>query len=284
MLVRGDKGRAVVDVQSALIELGYGLPRWGADGELGGETIAAFGRFMVDHVDKALATDTDGTLSDSELAYLFHIRDEVRGAALPPSTMVDRRPFADRNQDRGPRAWNEVSGICLHQTACDMGEREGRYDTMGAHAGILRSGKSILLHDFNRIVWHGNRWNAQTIGIEFNGLYMGIEGRPETTWDDPSTARHEVAQAITPAMVAGGMDFIRWAVAEVGRHGGRVRAIVAHRQASKARRNDPGSALWQAVALPLMDELGLTDGGFDFAVGGYPIPEAWDSKKAGIPY
>lgn len=45
----GDRGEAVQDLQEALIELGYSLPRWGADGIFGKETAAALAAFVADH-------------------------------------------------------------------------------------------------------------------------------------------------------------------------------------------------------------------------------------------
>lgn len=285
MLKRGSKGRAITELQSALIELGYDLPRWGIDGDLGDETLHAFELFLTQHDDGALARDGNReSISDSELAFLFHARDVSRTEIKPPRELVDRRQFASRVHDAGPRPWSAISGICLHQTACDMGELAPRYDTIGAHAVVTRAGKAFWEHDFNRLIWHAQRWSPGTIGIEFNGLYAGVEGDPDTVWNDPSTARREIAQAITTPMVATGRSLIKWAIAECARHGSRIRVIVAHRQSSRNRRNDPGSAIWQAVALPLIEELGLSDGGAGFTVGGLPIPVEWDASRKGFSY
>lgn len=283
MLKRGDKGRNVLEVQSALVELGYDLPRFGIDGGLGGETLEAFTRFLAQH-EGTIRDEDASTLSDSELALLFHVRDLSRTDVHLPAGYVDRRQFGDRKQDQGPRPWAEITGLCLHQTACKMGERDGRYDTLGAHAAITQGGKSIHVHGFDRLIWHGNRWNRGTIGIEFDGLFAGVEGDASTVWNDPSTPQRETPSVLGEAQVKAGLAFGRWAIAEVARHGGRVRVIVAHRQASKSRENDPGSAIWQAVALPLMADFGLTDGGAGYTVGGLPIPEQWDATRRGIRY
>jgi hypothetical protein len=78
---------------------------------------------------------------------------------------------------------------------------------------------------------------------------------------------------------------VRWICGEVVRHGGRIEQLLAHRQASSERQSDPGSALWQQVALPLHAELGLNDGGSGYAVGnGYPIPQTWDRSRVGVKY
>lgn len=208
-----------------------------------------------------------------------------------PSQVIDRRKFAiqahgpEREWQVTDRKWSEVTGTCLHQTACVLGENPSRWDSVGAHIGITRSGKIIWLHDFDREVAHGNGFNAQTVGIEVDGLFAGIEGDSKTVWDNPGTVVHEVAQTLTPAQAESLKVAVRWIAAEIAAKSGTpMRALVAHRQSSESRRNDPGSAIW-AVALELMKELKLSDGGPKFKIGsGSPIPEAWDPTRKGIPY
>lgn len=179
-----------------------------------------------------------------------------------------------------PRPWSKVTGVCLHQTACHMGERPGRYAKTGAHVIVTRQGQVIWLHDFDQVVVHGHGWNAQTVGIEVDGLYEGVEGDPRTVWDDPSTKVREQGMTLTDATVQSLQAVIRWIVAEVARNGGKVSALVAHRQSIDDRRNDPGGAIWRRVALPMSAELGLTDGGDGFKLGkGRPIPREWDPSR-----
>ncbi len=281
---RGDKGSEVQKLQLALIELGFALPRWGADSSLGGETLTALTMLLNAH---GRTNDENPTeVSAEELAFVYALRDLLRRkGAHTPDNFVDRRQFAARTHDYGRRAWPTVTGICLHQTACMMGERDGRYDAIGCHVVVCRSGKVLWMHDFDRLIEHGNGWNTRTVGIEFDGLYAGIEGDPKTVWDDPSTARRELAVAPTPEALEAGRQLCRWIVAEVARRGGGIKSIVAHRQASENRRNDPGSAIWQGVAVPLHTELGLSDGGIGFKLGtGYAIPEVWDARCKGYKY
>ncbi len=183
-----------------------------------------------------------------------------------------------------PRAWSIVTGITLHQTACLLGERPTRWLGVGCHVGITRGGQRLWLHDFNERVVHGNGWNTQCVGIEMDGLYEGVAGDPSTLWDDPSTKYREVANTVTPEQIACAIGAVRWICARVAENGGHVRALVAHRQSSMDRRDDPGSAHWKAIALPLMEELKLTDGGVGFHLGGYAIPESWDPRCVGIKY
>jgi len=61
--------------------------------------------------------------------------------------------------------------------------------------------------------------------------------------------------------------------------------LLAHRQASSSRQNDPGYQPWQEIAIPMMRELGLSDGGPGFKVDrGRPIPVDWDPTRTGYVY
>lgn len=190
------------------------------------------------------------------------------------------------------RSWMSTKGITLHQTACDMGERAERYDTMGAHWGVLRSGRIIRLCDHNRIVHHAQGWNAQCVGIEVNGLYAGMEDDPETaldesmrtTWDDPTTPTREKPQAVTEQSMRSLRMLCRFIAWDIEEHGGRLKVLSAHRQSSMDRPNDPGEAIWKAAAIPVSAELGLTAGGYGFEIGGKAIPECWDPRAKGIRY
>lgn len=190
------------------------------------------------------------------------------------------------------RSWGEVRGVTLHQTACDMGERVERYDTIGAHFTVLRSGRVIWHEDLDRVVYHGHGWNDQCVGIEVNGLYAGLEDDPDTaldealktTWDDPSTPTRERPMQVTPQAMRATRELVRWIHWYVAQRGGKVSVLGAHRQSSKDRRNDPGETIWRQVALPLHAELGLSDGGVGFVIGGYPIPADWDPRCAGHKY
>ncbi len=185
-----------------------------------------------------------------------------------------------------PRPWGQVRGITLHQTACSMGERVERYDTIGAHFAVLRSGRVLRMADLDRVVYHGHGWNNQCVGIECDGLYAGIEGDLRTVWDDPTTPYREQPQQVTPHAMESTRQLVRWIVEEARRNGATVKILGAHRQAVDSRRNDPGEAIWRQVALPLHAELGLSDGGPGFTLPGstgYAIPEVWGGAK-GVKY
>jgi len=282
-LKRGDTGPEVEQLQRELIMLGYDLPRWGADGDLGAETLTQVGNLFRDHGYPPTCRLDEG-IGTNDLQFIHNLATQT--APVPPD-MIDRRTFAGRSKDRGPRDWSKVKGWCLHQTACHLGasDRISRSDNVGAHFVVYQDGRIFWLHDLNRIVEHGNGWNNATIGIEIDGLFAGLEGDPKTVWDDPSTPYKEKAMTLTAVQAESVKQLMRWGTAEVAAHGGKVTKIVAHRQASDTRRNDPGSKVWQEIALPMMAELGCDSGGVGFRLNqGYPIPEEWDPAAKGHKY
>jgi hypothetical protein len=275
VLKRGDKGPEVVKLQKTIQELGYSLPRWGADGDLGTETLGALALLLQAHGKHF--DDDDNTVTAKELEFVYKLASKEE--SLPEvDQFFDLREESDKKYIMGRRSWKDVTGICLHQTACVLGEKPSRWATIGAHNGVTRGGKVIWMHDHDLVIVHGNGWNAQTVGIELDGTYAGVEGDIRTFWR-PADEPNLQPQSPTEALVKSAQATIRWIVDEVARHGGKIKVLVAHRQASKDRQSDPGSAIWQQVALPLHKELGLTDGGVGFKIGsGYPIPESWDPR------
>jgi N-acetyl-anhydromuramyl-L-alanine amidase AmpD len=286
MLKRGDQGIAVRNLQQALIELGYDLPRWGADADLGTETVDALARFLRDHgtevdEDAAVVTDAELALVQKVLAAT---KDAPMGPQLVGGRFHDLRSVASQNNLGGRRQWSQITGVTIHQTACVLGERPQRWATVGAHLGVTRAGQVIWMHDFEKIVWHGNGFNAYTVGIEMDGTYAGVEGDERTFWR-PANEPDRKPQTPTIELVEASKATIRWVCQEVARRGGRVELLVAHRQASNERQSDPGSALWQQVAMPLHKELGLHDGGPGHKIGnGYAICEQWDPSRVGVKY
>ncbi len=286
MLKKRDTGDAVVVLQKALLELGEVLPRYGADGILGDETLGAVRSLLARH-GRANADDPSAdVVDDAELALIASLQDALH--VVPAlAGLVDRRRFASKTKDRGARAWSDIKGWCLHQTACLLSHSQdlARCDDIGAHWVVYPDGRKLHLHDPNRIIIHGNGWNNATVGIEIDGLFAGVEGDPKTVWDDPSTAKHEPAGTVTPQQIEAVKAIIRAELQEIRSHGGAPTLLVAHRQSSASRRHDPGSKVWKEIALPLMTELGLDDGGPGYKLGqGAPIPAEWDARRTGYKY
>lgn len=297
MLRRNDKGPAVAEFQNKLLRLGCKLPRWGADGDLGNETFEALNDLFRMH---GRVEDPDPhVVSDVELAFVDSLIKQLDSdhGVKPPARLIDRRKFAGRDKDYGPRPITSVRGVTLHQTACilSVSKDPARCDDVGAHYVIMRGaggyysdGDIIWLHDETRKIIHGNEWNTQCWGIEIDGLFAGIEGDPKTVWDNPKTPYKEKAVSLTDAQRESCLQLIEWRYYEIIRMGGKMITMSAHRQSSGTRRNDPGSKCWQEIALPLMAKLGLQDGGPGFVLagkdGGYPIPVEWDPSRTGYKY
>ena len=83
-LSRGMKGEDVEKMQRALMEKGYALPRWGADGDFGPETETALRRFQEDSGLKA-----DGVFGRAERGALYGGADKQSGPA-PADPMAPR--------------------------------------------------------------------------------------------------------------------------------------------------------------------------------------------------
>ena len=83
-LNRGMKGEDVEKMQRALMEKGYALPRWGADGDFGPETEKALRRFQEDS-----GLIADGVFGRAERGALYGGADKQSGPA-PADPMAPR--------------------------------------------------------------------------------------------------------------------------------------------------------------------------------------------------
>jgi hypothetical protein len=267
-----------VHLQEMLVTLGYPLPRWGTDGDLGDETLRALSLYLSDH---GQTLDDKNTVSNKELAIITKAYEAL--PALPGGTVDMRAKHAGVHR-YGKRPWSKVTGVTLHQTACLLGENPTRWKDIGCHWGVTRSGKAIYLSDPTWLVAHGNGLNGSDIGIEIDGYYAGIEGDPSTLWRPEYDPKRKPLMA-TSESIDSVKQIVRYTTALVASNGGKLRYIHAHRQASVDRRSDPGSHLWRHVGMALMAELDLADGGKGWTVGsGLPIPEAWDARYKGVLY
>lgn len=275
MLVKGASGPAVKQLQRQLLALGYDLPRFGDDGDLGGETLSAVAAFVRDH---GGADPDPAAVSNGELAAIARAH-EARESAPPPAELVDLTGAHPGKVRIRRRSWREITGITLHQTACNLGGRAERWFSVPVQVGVTKAGGILLLNPIEYMTYHGNGLNGSTVGIEIDGRYAGVEGDLKTFWrpKGDTASQPEVAPE---AQLAAARAAVRWICEEVARHGGKVARIYAHRQASDMRRSDPGSRIWQEVGLWAQRELGLSDGGPRFTVGsGLPIPASWDISR-----
>lgn len=204
----------------------------------------------------------------------------------PPAThafqgdvpMADRRGLHPRPRlFAHQRQWEDVTGVTLHQTGCAMPENPSGWDRLNAHIGVTRQGTVVLVNDPADMIWHAQGLSLRTIGIEVAGNFCGVEGDERTLWLGGG-GPHELTAAQEKAL---GAVFV-WLRDELARHGRVWREVHAHRQSSAGRRGDPGSALWQRVAMPWLRELNAQDGGPKWSVGsGRPIPGEWNPDYPG---
>jgi peptidoglycan hydrolase-like protein with peptidoglycan-binding domain len=307
----GDDGAEVLKLQKKLIALGFDLPRFGADGDFGGELVQAVLAFQVANgITDENAEDDQGIGDDTYEAVMAAELPEKPPAKTPlpylgkvpglpsPANFHVTKDNHELKKGYGRRKIKDIVGVTLHQTACVLGEKPGRWDNVACHVGITRGGKVLWVNDFEKIVWHGHGFNRRTIGIEIDGHFAGLEPFNEETgewepdlstyWRPKGSKREPVS--ITEAQIKACKEVLRWLNRVVEEAGGDFKYCVAHRQSSGSRRGDPGEKTWKLVALPMMEELDLTEGGEGYFIldknkkPGFPISKEWDPRYEGTSF
>ncbi len=303
----GDRGEAVRKLQLALLEKGFELPRWGADGALGNETWAALqqaaDRFGIDplpepapgvavYPDLIAAVLAPPQTDDAETGDRFALID-LRTQRIASAPRIRMTPQGKPHQ-RAPTA---VTGICLHQTAVRFGVSARQLASAGGDRAVALARRALdiaahatvfhpdpagthgpLLVPCAPLAWHvnhANGMNPTTLGIEVDGLYAGVEDDPRTVWGDkpPTAWTDEMARAV--------FAMVEWLLAEARGAGMDIRFIYAHRQSSATRRADPGELIWRTVALRAVTELGLRMEPKRVWGSGLPLPAAWGIDGGG---
>lgn len=286
-LKKGSQDPYVGIAQQQLIVLGYALSRFGADGALGDETLAAYGAFLVSQGLRAPSDEPPKSITPAGAAAL-DTAFQALGQGGPVTAIVDERanhPHSGRSVATPYRTWPKVTAIVLHQTASKFGEKPSSWHRVPIHFCITRAGKIIQLYDLTEVCNHAGAFNRSSVGIEIDGWYAGIEGRPETLWQPPNQPTQRQPMNLPAAQADAAKVAVEWIVKTVEANGGKVTHIHPHRQSSKDRQSDPGSLIWQKVGLWAQNTLGLSDGGAAFTVGdGRTIPEAWDARYTGNRY
>jgi len=286
-LKKGSQEPYVTIAQQRLMALGYGLPRFGADGALGGETLSAYGAFLVSQGLRAPTDEPPKSITPTG-ATALDMAFTTLGQIGSTTNIIDERanhPHSGRSVSMPYRPWSKVTSVVLHQTASKIGEKSASWHGVPIHFGITRAGKIIQLYDLTEVCNHANGLNRPSVGIEIDGWYAGVEGRPETLWQPKNLPAPRQPMNLPTAQADAGKSTIQWIVNTVAANGGRVTHIHPHRQSSKDRQSDPGSLIWQTLGLWAQTTLGLSDGGAAFTVGnGLTIPAAWDSRYAGNRY
>lgn len=294
-----DKGPDVVEIQEALLAHGYELPEYGADGDLGDETVAAL---------TAYSQDTGVALGfpipQKFLDHLLWDAPEDPDVPPPPSPSIGAEIFDFQDEPwelRNPKKFkrvggkpvvrepSQVTGITIHQTAVKYCVAPYQVKAAGGDERLALARRSLQVachvmafHDgflawpnpLEWYVYHGNGFNAFELGIEIDGNYPGVRGGP--TWNGKK------ATDITPNLITAARAGIELLVREGRKLGMPIEYIHAHRQSSATRRDDPGEELWKNVVLDFaVPVLGLRTELRRTLRDGRPVPREWDPNGHG---
>lgn len=275
-MIVGHKGKDVVQLQKALIALGYALPKWGADGILGTETIQAALAFAAATASGLSWSDKDELqgVPDEIVLFIKRAAQEKRDQATDGTVfdLTSNHPITKGRQTL--RNWEDITGIMLHQTACTLGPKWTRWYDVACHIGIPASGQIFYVNKLPVYLWHGHGLNSTTVGFEIDGSFEGIDGDSKTHWKAGGGPHRVSEKQIQSARRA-----IEWAMKQVAAHGGRIKYIYAHRQSSDQRESDPGSRVWQEIGVWAQQNLGLKNEPLFTKGTGLPIPEEWDPRS-----
>lgn len=189
------------------------------------------------------------------------LADTLRSAGI-----IDLTAQADKSVRHGARDLKKVQALVLHQMACCHHRKDPlkNYLKLKAHFAILPDGRILQVHPVQDLIWASNGFNNGSVAVEFAGNFPNTKGK---WWEGVKFGRNQV----TSAQVEAGRRLIRHLVGTIG-----LRTVLAHRQSSATRENDPGPDIWYHVGQWAVDTLGLKDGGPGFKVGdGNAIPDLW---------
>ena len=167
----------------------------------------------------------------------------------------------------------EITGVMLHQMAVTFG-REGedfaeRAARTAYHIVVSDDGGEVaILKPLDVYAHHGNRANAETIGVGVEGTYPGL-----------ARGRQRKHTLVTPGLQLGIRRALELATEELPK----VSALLAHRQSSDDRRGDPGEELW-SIGVEAATVLGLHVLPAWTIGDGRPLPAEWPGGLAGVRY
>ncbi len=180
-------------------------------------------------------------------------------------SILDQTAFTPVEKRKAERPLSAIQGIVLHQTGFRRGSDADRYRRVTSHFVILPDGQIVKNHPETSVVWASNGFNAYTVAIEFAGNFPSARGR---WWKPDDYGRHRP----TSAQIASGQCLVHKLYFDIES----IVWILAHRQASPRRGNDPGPDIWYEVGDWAVAELEMNDGGLGFSInGGRSIPDSW---------
>jgi len=316
-----DRGADVESLQGKLMRLGYNLPRYGADGHLGQETWDTLHQYARDRglgwapeIPPTVLDDIRQGATSPDIPITVPTADAdldgVRFIHLEDSARDPHSKGRTRSGKTVRRNHAAIDGITLHQMAVELRATQYFLDLalgdeqlaialraqLGPRGGKGGVAAPLVVHDdlvvctmpLDWYIYHGNRLNGPTLGIEVSGRFSGLLDDPNTppredlitTWGD------EPPMVLTPARIRAVRAAIRYAVEEGRQQGMPIRYAYAHRQSNGRKPGDPGEGLWRAAVIDYaVPVLGLKPRyGFTLKNGdveGRPIPREWDPNGVG---
>jgi len=191
---------------------------------------------------------------------------ELEDGVVSDPGIIDLTARSDKSKRKGRRDPSTVYALVLHQMACCFNPKKPleRFLTITAHFVTTNDGRVLQLHPTSALLWASNGFNARSVAVEFAGNFPNSRG---TWWKGDEYGRNRVTQA----QINGGRYLVRYLMRTMG-----LTHILAHRQSSGTRENDPGPDIWYHIGQWGVDTLGLRDGGPGFKIGtGNAIPNEW---------
>lgn len=198
--------------------------------------------------------------------YDFEGEYESGGGMPDECPIIDLTAQAERGHRKGTRDPKSVYALVLHQMGCCAHRRDPlrNYLRTKAHFVIVPDGRILQLHPVSALLFASNGFNSGSVAVEFAGNFPSVRGR---WWRGATYGRDRP----TSAQLQAGRCLVRHLIRTMG-----LRVVLAHRQSSGSRENDPGPEVWSQVGQWAVDTLGLSDGGHGFKIHkGHPIPDAW---------
>jgi peptidoglycan hydrolase-like protein with peptidoglycan-binding domain len=207
------------------------------------------------------ASSTEESSGEQEEGVFDTVRDVLAGTRI-----IDLTAQADKSRRKGRRDPKSVYALVLHQMACCFARKDPlkNYLRTNSHFVILSDGRILQLHPITELLWASHGFNKGSVAVEFAGNFPSTRGR---WWKGETYGRNQV----TPAQIEAGRYLVRHLIRTMG-----LTHILAHRQSSATRENDPGPDIWYHVGQWAIENHGLKDGGPGFKVGGgNSIPDLW---------
>lgn len=196
---------------------------------------------------------------------------EFDAESSPSSNLniVDRTAYSPKDKRKKIRKIDEVYALVLHQSGFSRGNDTSRYDKVTGHFAILPNGTILQLHPLTAYLYASNGFNKGSVAVEFVGNFPNTNGK---CYQPEKFGCHQV----TIEQIQAGRGLVLHLMKTIG-----LTHVLAHRQSSGSRGNDPGPDIWYRVGQWAVNKHGLKDGGPGFKVqSGKAIPDSWRSWKA----